>query len=44
MFEPDWEKGHNMLGRDGPVEVPLPEDNTTIFLSDRSPPVTVRYP
>jgi hypothetical protein len=43
MFGPDWKEGHNMLGRDGPVEVPLPEDNATVVLSDRSPPVTVRY-
>jgi hypothetical protein len=27
MFGPDWKEGHNMLGRDGPVEVPLPDDN-----------------
>ncbi|KUJ21312.1 uncharacterized protein LY89DRAFT_577242 [Mollisia scopiformis] len=27
MFGPDWKEGHNMLGRDGPVELPLPEDN-----------------
>jgi hypothetical protein len=26
MFGPDWKEGH-MLGRDGPVEVPLPDDN-----------------
>jgi hypothetical protein len=29
MFGPDWKEGHNMLGLDGPVEVPLPEDNAT---------------
>lgn len=27
MFEPDWKEGDNMLGRDGPVELLLPEDN-----------------
>jgi hypothetical protein len=27
MFGPDWKEGHNMLGRDGPVELLLPEDN-----------------
>jgi hypothetical protein len=42
MFGPDWKEGHNMLGRDGPVEVPLPEDNATVVLSDRSLSVTVR--
>ena len=29
MFGPDWKEGHNMLDRDGPVEVLLPEDNAT---------------
>lgn len=27
MFRPDWKEGHDMLDRDGPVEVLLPEDN-----------------
>ncbi|KAI9659672.1 MAG: hypothetical protein M1829_006580, partial [Trizodia sp. TS-e1964] len=27
MFGPEWKEGHNMLDRDGPVEVLLPEDN-----------------
>jgi hypothetical protein len=27
MFKLDWKEGHNMLGRDGPGELPLPEDN-----------------
>jgi len=27
MFGPDWKEGHTMLDRDGPVELPLPEDN-----------------
>jgi hypothetical protein len=27
MFGPDWKEGHNILGRDGPVELPMPEDN-----------------
>jgi hypothetical protein len=27
MFGPDWKEGYNMLDRDGPVELPLPEDN-----------------
>jgi hypothetical protein len=27
MFGPDWEEGHNMLDRDRPVELLLPEDN-----------------
>jgi hypothetical protein len=27
MFGPDWKEGDNMLERDGPVELPLPEDN-----------------
>ena len=27
MFGPDWKEGHSLFGRDGPVELPLPEDN-----------------
>lgn len=27
MFGPDWKEGDEMTGRDGPVELPLPEDN-----------------
>lgn len=27
MFGPDWKEGHNVFDRDGPVELPLPEDN-----------------
>ena len=27
LFGPDWKEGHNMLDRDGPVELLLPEDN-----------------
>jgi hypothetical protein len=27
MFGPDWKEGHNMLGRDVPVELPLPKDD-----------------
>ncbi|KAK0118388.1 hypothetical protein ONS95_012677 [Cadophora gregata] len=27
MFGPDWNEGHDILGRDEPVEVLLPEDN-----------------
>ncbi|KAH7357230.1 hypothetical protein BKA65DRAFT_524386 [Rhexocercosporidium sp. MPI-PUGE-AT-0058] len=27
MFGPDWKEGHNMLDRDRPVELLLPEDN-----------------
>jgi hypothetical protein len=29
MFGPDWKEGRNLLGRDGPVELHLPEDNVT---------------
>ncbi|EHK96442.1 hypothetical protein M7I_7836 [Glarea lozoyensis 74030] len=29
MFGPDWKEGHDMLGRDGPVELLLPEDNAS---------------
>jgi hypothetical protein len=28
LFGPDWKEGHNMLSQDGPVEVPLPEDDS----------------
>jgi hypothetical protein len=31
MFGPDWKEGHTMLGRDGPVEVPLPDDNAAVL-------------
>lgn len=27
MLGPNWVEGHNMLDRDGPVELPLPEDD-----------------
>lgn len=27
LFGPDWQEGHNMLDRGGPVELLLPEDN-----------------
>jgi len=27
MFGPNWKEGHIIRGRDGPVELPLPEDN-----------------
>ena len=27
MLGPDWKEGHDMLGRDRPVELPLPEGN-----------------
>jgi len=27
MLGPEWKEGHDMLGRDGPAEVPLPDDN-----------------
>ena len=27
MLGPDWKEGQDMLGRDGPVELPLPEGN-----------------
>lgn len=27
MFGPDWKEGNDILDRDGPVELPLPEDN-----------------
>ncbi|KAL2068131.1 hypothetical protein VTL71DRAFT_16229 [Oculimacula yallundae] len=27
MFGPEWKEGYNMLNRDGPVELLLPEDN-----------------
>lgn len=27
MLGPDWKEGHDMLNRDEPVELPLPEDN-----------------
>jgi hypothetical protein len=29
MLGPDWKEGQDMLGRDGPVELALPEDNAT---------------
>lgn len=29
MFGPDWKEGQSMLGQDGPLELPLPEDNGT---------------
>jgi len=27
MFGPDWKEGHSLFGRDGPAELPLPEEN-----------------
>ncbi|OCL06376.1 hypothetical protein AOQ84DRAFT_343406 [Glonium stellatum] len=27
MFKPVWKEGHNMIGQDSPVELPLPEDD-----------------
>ena len=27
MFGPDWKEGRSLFGRDGPVELPLPEEN-----------------
>lgn len=27
MFRPDWKEGQDLLDRDGPTELPLPEDN-----------------
>ena len=27
MFGSDWKEGHSLFGRDGQVELPLPEDN-----------------
>lgn len=29
MLGPDWKEGHNMLDRDRPVELLLPEDNAS---------------